>query len=121
MSKPSLDIVSGPSDDLQRLGRAWINEKDGNIHLTVNLNSMPLPGQTASLVNTDNNELGAMADEYNLVVPVKTSTKKNPDKKTYYHPVGTITRVPGDGGIAFHLNLASMPMTGDLVAFKKDR
>lgn len=116
MSTTSLDIVAGESDNAQRVGRAWINEKDGKVSFRLALNSMPLPKQAVRLINTDKSDIGALAAEYNVTVPVPRK-----EQKDYFHQVGSLTKVPGDGGVAFELHLASMPMTGNLVAFEKDR
>jgi hypothetical protein len=116
MSTTSLDIVAGESNNAQRLGRAWINEKDGKVSFRLSLNSMPLPQQAVRLINTEKSDIGALAAEYNVTVPVPRK-----DQKDYFHSVGRLTRVPGDGGVAYELHLASMPMSGNLVAFEKDQ
>ena len=113
MSTPFFDVIAGSDGESQKLGRAWLVEKDGKSRMSIEMSSMPLPYQVVHLVNTEKHPVADCRD-FVLKAPIERE-----GKKTYWHPVGEIQKDPS-GDYAFRVLFASIPLSGSLSAFEKD-
>lgn len=111
--KVHLDIVAGLEGNEQRLGRAWLTQKDGKQTMSLEFSALPLPDARVLLVNKENFDLSSFVSAFMLTVKIP---KKDKEAKGYFQPLGDV--LIHEAGYKVKFN--AMPLTGSLVAFGKD-
>ena len=113
MSNHVFDVMAiTPDGSNLKLGRTWLNSKDGKFSLGFDLSSLPLSGAPVQLVSQEPWARGACPTEFALKMPVE---KK--DKPTYWHPIGMVKAREDDETRAFDVVFTSIPLIGNLCAF----
>ena len=112
--KLAFDVITKNSQGKEvRLGRTWLNNKEGKYSLSFDLNSLPMGDSKVVLKSTEEFSEDDCPRAFYLKMPVE----RGEDKKTYWHQVGRVQIRPGDKEYPFDLKFESMPTSGNLVAF----
>ena len=113
-NSPAFDVITQTQSGQEiKLGRTWLNNKDGKYSLNFDLSSLPLGGATVQLVSQGSWDQGECPQEFFLKMPVD----KGASKQTYWHPVGLVKARPGDSKRPFDVFFDSIPLIGNLCAF----